>query len=142
MKRTALLVLGVGSPLLLVAFLIGGGVAEWLFAVLGLLFPVALIALAFPSRKGVWILVGLALLLAGSGAGLLWLESGAPVAGPGARVVGLPPATWLMLLGLGLAPLVFTCWAYAATFDALGPTEERLRRLSAFHRSSADDAPR
>ena len=138
----ALLVLGAGSPLLLVTFLTGGGLAESLFSVLGLLFPVALIALAFPPRRGRWILVGLTLLLAGSGASLLLLESAATVAGPAARVLGLPPATWLMLLGLGLAPLVFTCWAYAATFDSLGPTEEQLRRLAAFRPPFEDDDPR
>jgi hypothetical protein len=141
-KKAGLLLLGLGSPLMLALMLIGGAWAAVLFALIGLLFPAALVALSLPGGRGRFVVVGLGLLLGGTGAALLFLERGAPASDAASLLFGLPRATWLMLLGLGLAPLIFTCWAYAATFDSFGPGTEQLRRLESLRRCDDDDASR
>lgn len=117
MRRVALLFLGIGSPLLLLALLAGGQAALFLFALLSLLFPIALCVLGAARGRGgsAWRRVlpatGLVLLL--SGAGLLFIH--APP-GEGTRILGLPLSTVLMFAGLGLLPLLLTGLGYAADF--------------------------
>ena len=117
MRRIALLILGVGSPLLLLALLAGGAAAEACFALLSLLFPTALCILGAARGRGgrAWRRVlpatGLALLL--SGAGLLLFQARTV---QGAPILGLPPAALLLLVGLGLIPLLLTGFGYAADF--------------------------
>ena len=112
MKRIALTLLGVGSPLILVAFVIGGTFGSWLFVGVGLLFPVAICALGArsgeASRGLMRVCVGLAVLLELAALAVL-LFSPQPVA-------GLPRSTWAMLLGFGLLPLFLVSFGYAVTF--------------------------
>ena len=112
MKRIALTVLGAGSPLILLAFLVGGTAGQWLFVFVSLGFPVAISAFGVRAgeRNGalVRVLVGLALLLELSALGVLLVTP--------RMAAGLPRSTWLMLLGLALAPLVLVSFGFAATF--------------------------
>lgn len=116
-KRVALGILAGGSPVLLVAFLFGGPLAEWVFALTSVLFPPALIAIGVARREGLGglgpPLAILSLLLLGSAAGIMIL-SPAP-AGVGV-ILGLPPAALLLFVGLGLLPLTLVSWAHATFF--------------------------
>lgn len=124
MKRLSLGFLGLASPLLLLALLLGGAWMTWLFATLSMLVPVALIALG-AARPGAgappWrALLALAMLLEAGAIGLPLL------AGNPARIAGLPPATLWMLVLLGLAPLVLVASAFALDFDRFsGRNEDR-----------------
>jgi hypothetical protein len=113
MKRSALIVLGVGSPLILVAFVIGGTLGGGLFVGIALLFPVAICALGArtgQSNAGLWrILVGLVALLELAALAVLFLSPEV--------VAGLPRSTWAMLLGFGLFPLLLVSVGYAVTFS-------------------------
>ncbi len=108
--------LAVCSLVMLVALLIGGRGAEWVFALSVVLFPCLLIALGVGRglRRLRGVLVTLALVYGLSAAGVLGLSGGD---GSGDAVLGLPPAALLMLGGLGLVPLGVVLWSYAATFD-------------------------
>jgi len=103
---------------MLVALLVGGRLAEWMFALGATIFPVLLIALGTRRklhRLRPWFLPVLGLVLGLSAAGVLYLSAGEVEADP---IAGLPPATLLMLIGLGCVPLVLVTWIYTATFDA------------------------
>ncbi len=102
---------------MLLALLVGGRLAEWTFALSAAVFPVLLIALGTRRtlhRLRATFLAVLALVLGLSAAGVLWLSAGQGQATP---IAGLPPATLLMLAGLGFVPLVLVTWIYTATFD-------------------------
>ncbi len=106
-----------GSLTMLVALLLGGRLAEWTFALTATVFPVLLIALGTRRtlhrlRTTFLSVVGLVLGLAA--AGVLSLSA---AEGHAAPIAGLPPATLLMLAGLGFLPLVLVTWVYTATFD-------------------------
>ncbi len=115
-----------------------GAGGAWLLALAAATLPVGLVALATadpgrarPSGRpspSIAALVAIWTLLAGSAAGLLAL-AGAP---PGAAVGGLPVATWLLVLGLGAAPLVLVAWVYVAGFDGRGLTAAELAHLRRF----------
>ncbi len=103
---------------MLVALLVGGRLAEWTFALTATVFPVLLMALGTRRtlhRLRATFLLVLGLVLGLSAAGVLWLSAGQGEAVP---IAGLPPATLLMLVGLGLVHLVLVTWIYTATFDA------------------------
>ena len=113
-----MIVLTACPPVFLLSFVLGGPAGEWTFALLGSLFPVALIALAVGRRRRVLgMLLALAALLAGSTAGVLLLTAADSEA---RSLSGLPPATALMLLGLGLGPLILVGVGHAATFEDPG----------------------
>ena len=129
-----------GAPALLVASLLPGRGAAWIFALLGGAFPVALMALgAFrpaldrsgsrrPGALG-WVLLALLVVLVGTAAGVL-IFSGSPGGGLGAvRLAGLPLATVIQVVGLWLLPLPLAALGYALTFDRAGVTGEDLARL-------------
>ena len=96
---------------------VGGPAAEWTFALVSVTYPAALIALAVGHERGSprlrWVLVGLwgvavvaiavILMLDGRADHVLWL--------------GLPPATVVMLVGLGLLPMVVVPLVYVASFE-------------------------
>jgi len=118
MRRVALILLGSGSPLLVLALLVGGRWAEWGFVLVSLSFPAALCAVGAmgPGRRATAgrLFLALGLLLVASGAGMLLLD------GREGSLLGLPPAAALMLVGLGLVPLLLTCLGYAAGFGESG----------------------
>lgn len=126
MRRVALLFLGIGSPLLLLALLVGGEASGVFFALLSLLFPIAL-CVAGAARGpggGAWrrVLPATGLVLLVSGAGLLFLDA---LGDRGLRILGLPLSTVLMLAGLGLLPLLLTGFGYAADFRRTAEKGER-----------------
>ncbi len=137
MRRWSLVLLAVAPPLILLCFLLPGSHlgawfplawAQLLSAVLVLLLPVAMCVLGAardgelgPLRMPLWTL---AVLLQLSMLAMVWLSGR-----PDVTVAGLPAAMVVMLLGLGLGPLLLTCWAYAAAFDGFTLTEDDLRRL-------------
>ncbi len=118
LRRAAPGWLTAGSLSMLVALLFGGRLAEWTFALTATVFPVLLIALGTRRtlhRLRATFLPVLGLVLGLSAAGVLWLSAGQGEAAP---IAGLPPATLLMLAGLGFVPLVLVTWIYSVTFDA------------------------
>ncbi len=149
MHRGSLIFLGLGSPLLL-ASLWFGAVAP--FVALAIAFPVALMALgaARASRKAVaasaraadrpsrWrvaalpvALVVLLLLLEASFLAMLNLRGRVAEA---AWPLGLPLATWIELVGVGLLPLLFVPAAYAAAFSRRGLSTQDLERVRSARR--------
>jgi len=131
-KRAGLVFLGLAAPVLVAVQLVSGpGWLGVLFAVLSVLFPVALISLGAArggrlARPVAWILVLLTLVLEGAAAGVLALSGAlAP------RIAGLPPAAVAEIAGVWLLPLPLVALGYAFTFRRTGPTREDLRRLRA-----------
>lgn len=117
LRKAALALLAAGSPLLLAAFVLGGRWADWVLAALAAAFPLALAALGGPARRLRLWLAALLLLLEGCLLGSLALSG---EAGRGPWFGGLPAATALLVYGAGLAALLLTGLAYAATFSAEG----------------------
>jgi len=136
--------LAVASLLLLVSLLVPGTLAGTLFALLGVAFPVGLIALGAVrrgrlDRRVVLALVLLLAVLEGSTIAIMALSgSGAPRA-PGP--VGLPEATVVQLVGLWLLPLPLVALAYAWTFDRSGVGRDDLAALRRA-RAKAPEGPR
>jgi hypothetical protein len=103
------------SLLLLATLLVGGRIAEGLFVLLSVVFPVALMLLGLgagrhAARPAV-ALLGLVLALSALGV-LFWPASPSPEQ----YRLGLPVPAWIALFGLGLVPFVLVVWSYAATF--------------------------
>jgi hypothetical protein len=125
-----LLFLGVASPLVLVLFLVPGVVAEWVFAVLVMAYPVALIVVAVARRGALGPLglplLGLLLFLQACAVGMLALR-GRVLDGP--WIGGLPAAAAIQLYGLFLGPLLLVALVYALTFDRFELRQEDLDRL-------------
>lgn len=116
-RRIPLLVLALSAPLLLIALAAGGPIAGWVFALVAMLVPGALIALA-AGRRARSAAVAVTLLLAGGAAAILALGGGAGAGG--ALIGGLPVSAWVMLGAFWGWPLILTMWVYAATFEAPG----------------------
>ena len=119
MDRIARIVLGIGSPLVVLACFVGGEAGILVFVAVTPLIPVALIALG-ASRRGrrrrvAWVLFALALTLEAGSVGVLLLSRSA---GEVSFIAGLPTATIVMLLALGVAPLLLIPVCYAALFEA------------------------
>lgn len=115
MARFARIMLGVASPLLLLACLVGGGAGTWLFVLISPLVPPALIVLGACRGAGDRRVALVALMLA------LSLELGAVSvmlldARSAPWLFGLPLATALMLLAFGVIPLALVPWSHAALF--------------------------
>jgi hypothetical protein len=119
MDRIARIVLGIGSPLIVLTCVAGGEASQLVFVVVTPLIPVALIALGASRRGGTrrvgWVLLGLALTLEAGSLGILFLaRSGGEVP----FLAGLPVATLVMLLFLGVVPLLLIPVCHAALFGA------------------------
>ncbi len=138
-RSVALTVLAVGSPLLLVAFWVGGPVGTAVAALLVGLLPAALFALGVGSRLrrlrrrlAFWILL---LALSGGVLAVYGLASGS-----WAHVwwAGFPLPTALLIYGVGLGMLIATGVFYALAFDRLGIDRGELERLEGMAADRAD----
>ena len=100
-KNVSLLFLGISSPLMCLAFFVGGPALEILFALLSAAWPVALIALGIDRRGGLgplrWVLSALLGLLVASVVGLLMARGGV-LDDP--WILGLPLATAIEVYGI------------------------------------------
>lgn len=119
MDRIAPIVLGIVSTLIVMACVLGGEAGQWAFAVATPLVPVALIALGGSRRGGGrrfgGVLLVLTLALEAGSIGIMVLSrSGSD----GSSSAGLPPATLVMLVALGVVPLLLIPVSYAALFRA------------------------
>lgn len=157
MHRWALIFLGVGSPLLLLSLWFG---AVTPFLVLAIAFPVALMALGAArshqsavagsagsvasqvGRRRGWTLpaalVVLLLLLEASFLAMLNLRGRVAEA---SWPLGVPLATWIELVGVGLLPLLLVPAVYAAVFGRRGLSAEELERVRAARREMDGAAP-
>lgn len=138
-RRIALLFLALASPLVLVLFLMSWPVAEVLFALLVMAYPVALIVVAVTreGRLGVvrFPLIGLLLFLEACAVGMLLLRGRVL---DGAWFGGLPLSAAVQLYGLWLVPLLLVALAYGLTFDRFELRQEDLDRLDQFLRDRED----
>jgi len=130
-RRSALAFLGIASPLLLISLGVG---AVTPFVVLAVAFPVALMALGAARdparrRRPRWLaatLLALLLILEVSFLAMLHLRGRIDEAAwPG----GFPLASWILLVGVGLFPLLLVPAAYAALFRGAGLSAEDLARV-------------
>lgn len=126
--RLALGFLTASSIAILLVLLLGLHALSWLFGVVVMGFPIALVALAV-SRGGrvgrvrAPLLILLVMLQVGVIGVLAFGGSGAT--GPW----GLPVSLHFLLVLVWLGPLVITTVSYAATFEELGIDEPLLERL-------------
>jgi len=97
------------------ALVVGGRVPTLIFGGLAALFPALLLLLATrrASRGVRCSILGLGLWMLVSLLCLIWLAEHRPRASIG----GLPLATWIMLLAIGLVPLPWIVTTYLRAFD-------------------------
>jgi len=143
-KKAALAVIGLFSPIALLTLFFSQTEAQIIFALLAMAFPVALIVLG-ASQKGRLGPLGLPLLA------LLLLQEGSVIAmivfrdnvlnGP--WVGGLPLTAAIQIYVLWLLPLLLVALAYGLTFDGFSLKEEDLARLERYtdNRSSQKEEP-
>lgn len=122
--------LGVASVAIPAVSFVEAAWAQWVFALLALGFPVALMAIgaARGGRVG-WlggVFVGLLALLIASGVVIL-SSAGAESHAGGWR--GLPTSFVVFALGVWLVPFVLTIAAYARSFERFGVSTDDLERL-------------
>ncbi len=132
-KRLSLGFLTVASLAILVIFFVELRALSWLFAVLVMGFPIALVTLAV-SRDGRLgrlrlPLVVLSAMLQCGVIGVLAFD-GSGITG----FYGLPISLHFLLLLIWLGPLCVTTLTYAATFSELGIDDELLGRLKQMRR--------
>jgi hypothetical protein len=132
MKRAARIVVALGAALLLLASALGGVAGAWLFAAAAPLVPGGLIVHAAPrrgNRRGALaVALGLVVALETGSLGLLAIRGAAMGPEHGS---GLPPATILMLVALGLVPLLLVPLGYALSFGPRRPSSSEGRRAVA-----------
>ncbi len=132
-KRFSLGFLTVASLAILVIFFVELPALSWLFAVVVMGFPIALVTMAV-SRDGrlgrlrVPLVVLFAMLQCGV-IGVLAFD-GSGITG----FYGLPLSLHFLLLLIWLGPLCVTTLSYAATFSELGIDDELLARLEQMRR--------
>ena len=132
-KRFSLGFLTVASLTILVIFFVELRALSWLFAVLAMGFPIALVTMAVShdgqlGRLRVPLVVLFVMLQCGV-IGVLAF-SGSGVNG----FYGLPLSLHFLLLLIWLGPLCVTTLTYAATFSELGIDDELLARLEQLRR--------
>jgi hypothetical protein len=113
--RAAAIGLALTAGVMALALMIGGRVPTLIFGGLATLFPALLLLLATRRASrgvrcsilgfGLWLLVSLIC--------LIWLAENRPHTSIG----GLPLATWVMLLAVGLVPLPWIVVTYLRAFD-------------------------
>jgi hypothetical protein len=141
MARTiSLWFLAVASPLLLVLFTVPVPGAEELFAVLVMVYPVALIVLAVARNGRVGVLaipLGVLLVFLVACAVAMLALRGQVLTAP--WLGGLPLGAAVQLYGVWLAPLLLVALAYALTFDRFELRQEDLDRLLHRDRKPGND---
>lgn len=139
-RKIAILYLALASPLVLLSFCLHGVFAEYLFAVLAMAYPVALIAMAV-ARHGelgpLAVPLGLLLLILEGCALAMLLLRGRVMDAP--WIGGLPAAAAVQLYGLWLLPLVLVALAYALSFDAFEMSAQDLERFESATRNDGDE---
>jgi hypothetical protein len=132
-KRIALIFLGTAPLIVLVLFFVDLRALSWLFTILVMGFPIALVALGV-SRNGrmgrvAWPLLVLTAMLLLGGLGVVFFN-GSKISGPS----GFPLSLHILLVLLWLGPLLLTTLTYAATFSDLGIDDALLARLEGMRR--------
>jgi hypothetical protein len=129
-KRFALIFLGITPPVILLTFVIGTSIGEIVFALLGILFPIALMVLG--AERGGKLgplfvpLVVFALVMALGVVGMLILR-GQVVDGP--WLFGLPMAGAIQFYFVFLVPFLLVSLTYGLTFDRFGLRQSELDAL-------------
>ena len=140
-KRLALGFLTVASLAILVIFFVELRALSWLFAVLVMGFPIALVTLAV-SRHGRLgrLRVPLVVLFVMLQCGVIGVlaSSGSGVSG----FYGLPLSLHFLLLLIWLGPLGVTTLTYAAMFSELGIDDELLERMEQMRRDRQTEGDR
>jgi len=139
-QRFCIVAIAIASVVALCCMFFSASAAAVVFGVAALVFPPALIGLAVSrgGRVGALrvFLVGFALFLQLCLAAMLLL-SGRP--DPDSWWLGFPPATAVMLYGLGLSPLLIVSLIYAWHFEREGLTQDDLQRLRELARRPHED---
>lgn len=127
-RSTALVLLTLGFPLLLVGFWLPAPLGGWVLVATNAVLPMALVGLAVSRshRRGspgrvLWVVV---VLVALAFAGIL-----ATTGDPSPVLGGVPAAALFLLFGLWVVPLIFVCSVYTRTFRRFAPTDEELAGL-------------
>ena len=119
MDRIARIVLGIASPLALVACFVEGETGRVTFVVVTPLIPAALIALggarSGEGRRLAWVVLGLTVMLEAGSVGVMLLSRPDTSS---TLVAGLPASTLVMLLALGVGPLLLIPVSHALLFGA------------------------
>lgn len=140
-KRLALGFLTGASLAILILFFLDVPALSWLFAVLVMGFPIALVTLAVVrqgrlGRLRIPLLILLAMLQCGVIGVLAFSGSGRT--GP----YGLPLSLHFLLVLIWLGPLSVTTTVYAAMFSELGIDDALLERLEQLRREGIGDGDR
>lgn len=137
-KRLALGFLTVSSLAVLVVLLLNLQMLSWLFAMIVMGFPIALVALAVSRAGRVGrVRVPLIILLVMLQVGVIGVLAfgGSETTG----FYGLPLSLHFLLLLVWLGPLVITTISYAATFEELGIDDGLLERLEQMRVGRGDE---
>jgi hypothetical protein len=129
-KRLALVFLALAPPVMLITFMVGTPVGETVFAILGILFPIALTMLGAQRRGSLgplkWPFAIWALLLVG-GVVVMLQTRGQILEVPWFGGLPLPAAVQFYIVFL--IPFFIVSLAYGLTFDRFGLREEDLETL-------------
>jgi prepilin signal peptidase PulO-like enzyme (type II secretory pathway) len=129
-KRFALFFLGIAPPVILLTFVFGTAIGEVVFALLGILFPIALMVLG-AQRKGklgplFLPLLAFVLIMVLGVVGML-IFRGQVVDGP--WLFGLPMAGAIQFYFVFLVPFLLVSLAYGLTFERFGLRQRDLDAL-------------
>ncbi len=122
--------LAIGSVAVLVANLLGGEIAGFVFGLVAIAFGPFLALLGVGRSRAVIPIVGWLVLLETAFVGM-WLYRGKVETGPWA--LGLPVGMTILLVGMLLVPLIWVVFGFAWTYRELDvplEAQESLRRLA------------
>ena len=129
-KRYALIFLGGAPPVILLTFVFGTTIGEVAFALLGILFPIAIMVLG-AQRGGKLgpLLVPLSVFAAIMVLGVIGMLVFAGRVEDGPRLFGLPMAGAIQFYVVFLLPFLLVSLAYAFTFERFGLRQKDLDAL-------------
>ncbi|MFQ5740449.1 MAG: hypothetical protein ACE5JX_15690 [Acidobacteriota bacterium] len=141
-KRFSLIVLALSSPLMLLSFFWDHPITQWVFAILVMVYPVALMTLGAATRRSrlgplKWVFASLGAVLVVSAAALLVYGRDS-----GRFWIGLPAPAAIMFYGLWLIPFVLVSAAYVWTFSTFSVAAEDLKRIRQLGHRHPPDGPR